>query len=287
MLATEDDVPENPIRALFDEAEALRKSARWKDAVRVYGAVLARVDAGLDREGEIALRTLYLKISCLDEQGDAEGTQAACDALLKRHGASEDHRTIGFVADTLWLKSRALARLGEVAEERVVLRRLIERYADEPRARSQVARAMYNEGIHLRDTGQGEDAVELWDQLFLRFGADPPGSAAFVPVKGQLAKSRYLAESDRLDAALVTCERMVTKCRRLDLPEARVAEVRRVAHACVTVARRSRGSADGSEHSGGAAETRPPRDRIAAGNRVRSAFRYRARVVARRPTRQR
>jgi tetratricopeptide (TPR) repeat protein len=241
VLATEDDVPEKPIRALFEEAEALRKAARWQDAVRAYDAVLARLDASSDREAEIALRTLYLKTSCLDEQGDAEGTLVACDALLARHGASDDQKTIGFVADALWLKSRALARLGEVAQERVVLRQLIERYADEPRARSQVARAMYDEGVHLRDTRRGDEAVELWDQLFLLFGADPPGSAAFVPIKGQLAKSRYLAETDRLDAALVTCERMLTECSRLDLPEARVAEVRRVTHRCIAVAQRSTG----------------------------------------------
>jgi hypothetical protein len=69
---------------------------------------------------------LYLRISCLHEQGDADGTLVACDALSASHGASDDQKTIGFVADALSLKSRALARLCEVAQERVVLRHLIE-----------------------------------------------------------------------------------------------------------------------------------------------------------------
>jgi len=236
-----DDIPEKPVRALLEEASALREAARWEDAARSYDAVLARLDADSDREAEIVLQTLYLKISCLYEQGDAEGTLAACDALLARYGASDDEKTIGFVADALWLKSRSFTRLGDVEQERMVLRHLIDQYADEPRARSQVARAMYNEGVHLRDSQRGDEAIEMWDRLFSRFAADPPGSDRFIPIRGQLAKSRYLAETDRLDAALVTCDRMLKECSRLDLPEARVAEVRRVAHACTAVARRSKG----------------------------------------------
>ena len=100
---------------------------------------------------------------------------------------------------------------------------------------------MYNEGIHLRDSGHGEDAVQIWDELFARFEADPPESDPFIPIIGQLAKSQYLAETNRLDAALITCDRMLQACARLGLPEARAAEVRRTAHGCMTIARRSHG----------------------------------------------
>ena len=113
--------------------------------------------------------------------------------MLASCGSGDDDKTIGFIADSLWLKSRPLARLGDVAQERMVLRHLIEQYADEPRACSQVARAMYNEGVHLRDMQRGEEAVEVWDQLFSRFAADPPKSDPFIPIRGQLAKSQYLA----------------------------------------------------------------------------------------------
>jgi tetratricopeptide (TPR) repeat protein len=241
VLPTDDDFPEKPIRALFEEAEALQQAARWEDAARSYDAVLARLDGDSDREAKLALHTLYLKIVCLHEQGDAQGALAACDALLASYSASDDEKTIRFVADALWLKSRALGRLGDVGQERMVHRHLIEQYADEPGARSQVARAMYNEGIHLRDTQRGDEAIEMWDQLFLSFAADPPHSDRFIPIRGQLAKSRYLAETDRLEAALVTCDRMLKECSRLDLPEARLAEVRRVAHGCIAIGRRSKG----------------------------------------------
>jgi hypothetical protein len=123
---------------------------------------------------------------------------------------------------------------------REVLRHLIERYGAEPRARNQVARAMYNEGIYLRDTGHGEDAIALWDELFSRFGPDPPSSDALIPIRGQLAKSQYLASTDRLDLAVWTCCQMLRECTRLDLPAAAIAEVKRTQQQCQAVAQRSR-----------------------------------------------
>jgi hypothetical protein len=141
------------------------------------------------------------------------------------------------VVDTLWMKSRALSGRGELEQERSLLRYLIDEYGEE--SRPQVARAMFNEGIYLRDEGRGDEAVEMWD-LFSRFSAHPPKSDPFVPIRGQLAKSQYFAETNRLDAALLTCDRMLKECDRLNLPAASAAEVRRTARQSMGLARRSR-----------------------------------------------
>jgi tetratricopeptide (TPR) repeat protein len=241
MPPTVDGSPDESVPTLFAQAVALRKAGRWRDAADGFDGVLGRLAGDLDDQPEIARSALYLKIVCLHEDGDVAQVLEACDAMADRYGADTDHKTIGFVADVLWLKSRALARAGDSGRERAVLMQLIEGYADQPPARSQVARAMYNEGIHRRDTQHGEQAIEIWDQLWEHFGSEPPQSDPFIPIRGQLAKSQYLAETGRLDAALATCDRMLEDCRRLQLPDARLAEVRRTAHQCLATARRADG----------------------------------------------
>lgn len=230
-----------PFGDLFREAVALEKAGRWGDAAARFDDVLAQIDHHSDGHQDLGLSAMYMKVVCLQKQDDAQRTLAACDELVANYGSMSDQRAVGFLADTLWLKARALGLLGNHQQEREVLRELIEQYGNEPRAGSQVARAMYNEGVHLRETGRGEDAVQIWDELFLRFAQDPPKSDPFIPIRGQLAKSHYLAGTDRLDAALVTCDRMLKECARLGLPEARAAEIRRTAQGCMTVARRSSG----------------------------------------------
>jgi hypothetical protein len=238
MSATDDDASDQPYRALYAEAVALRRAARWEDAAQGFDAVLASLDESPEDDPKASLAASYLRIDCLHNQGDCEQTLAACDALLATYGASTDPNTIDTVVDTLWLKSRALSRCGELEQERSLLQHLISQYGEE--TRPQVARAMYNEGIYLRDTGRGDEAVHMWDDLFSRFSAHPPNGDPFIPIRGQLAKAQYLAETNRLDAALITCDRMLKECARLDLPTARSAEVRRMAHQCMGMARRSR-----------------------------------------------
>ena len=238
MSAADDDASDHSYRTLYAEAVALRRTARWEDAAQRLDAVLASLDESPEDDAEVSLFALYLKIDCLPHQGDGERTLAACDALLARYGASTDPKPVDVVVDTRWMKSRALSGRGELEQERSLLRYLIDEYGEE--SRPQVARAMFNEGIYLRDEGRGDEAVEMWDDLFSRFSAHPPKSDPFIPIRGQLAKSQYLAETNRLDAALLTCDRMLIECARLDLPAARSAEVRRTAHQCMGTARRSR-----------------------------------------------
>jgi tetratricopeptide (TPR) repeat protein len=236
----EDVASDKSLGALFKEARALRAAARWDDAARLYDELLARLDDDSERGRRVELILMYLKASCLYEQRDAHGTLATCDALLASYGA-RDERALGFIADSLWLKSRALNLLGEHEQELLVLRHLIEQYCDEPQAGTSVARAMYNLGIHLRDAGRGKEAVEMWDELFLRFrSSELDESFAFTPIRGQLAKSHYLAQTNRLDAALLTCERMLEECQRRGLPETRIREVKQVAHQCIVKAQASK-----------------------------------------------
>jgi hypothetical protein len=237
MSAIDDDGSDQSYRALYVEAVALRRAARWEDAAQRFDAVLASLEESAEDDPEVSLAASYLKVDSLHNQGGCE-TLAACDALLARYGPSTDPKTVDTVVDTLWLKSRALSRCGELEQERSLLQHLISQYGEE--TRPQVARAMYNEGIYLRDTGHGDEAVQMWDDLFSRFSEHSPKSDPFIPIRGQLAKAHYLAETNRLDAALLTCDRMLKECARLDLPAARSAEVRRTAHQCTGAARRSR-----------------------------------------------
>ena len=141
-----------------------------------FDRALERLDDAPPGLRDLALNAMYLKLSCLNEADRHHDVVATSDALLARYGACSSSQTIGFVADAIWLKSRALGQSGEVEHEHEVLRDLIARFRAEPRARNQVARAMYNEGVYFYNAGQGERAVEMWDELLARFGAEPPSS---------------------------------------------------------------------------------------------------------------
>lgn len=63
-----------------------------------------------------------------------------------------------------------------------------------------------------------------------------------VPAGGTRVTPRTQdADAGRFDAALLTCERMLEERARLDLPQSRVAGVKRVMHGCIAMERRSRG----------------------------------------------
>lgn len=243
MTAVGDEAPRNRIRAMFVEAVALHRAGRWQDASERFHEVLAAIDEGAEDDPRIVLDSAYMKVVCLHKQGDFPSALTACDAFDARFGASTDPRAIDFGCDVLWLKSQALNKMGDAEQALAVLRRLIQDHGGGPQAHPQVARAMYNEGGHLRDKGCREDAVRVWDQLFARFAPDPPKSDPFIPIRGQLAKAAVLAEAGRIDAALITCERMLEECDRLHLPDARVADVRRAMHGCIARQRKSRGFA--------------------------------------------
>lgn len=162
----------------------------------------------------------------------------ACDAFLSRYKGDRDDDGVELAAHVLWVKSRALNRSGARDQERGVLQKLIIDYVDQPLARGQLVGAMYNEGLYLRDAHRGDEAVALWDQQWARFSHDPPASAPLVAIRGQLAKSTYLARAGQLDAALLTCERMVHECRRRSLPDD---EVRQSQHRCLAIAQRDQG----------------------------------------------
>jgi hypothetical protein len=240
MAAVGDEGPVKPVRTVFVEAVALHRAGRWQDAAKRFDDVLAAVAQGAEDEQTIAVDAAYMKVVCLEKQREFRRALVACDEFLAAFGTSTDPRAIDFGVDVLWLKSQALKQMGDMERAVSVLRCLIERYGDGPPMRPQVARAMYNEGVYLRDKGHGENAIRIWDELFARFSPDPPKSDPSIPIRGQLAKAQILAEAGQFDAALVTCERMLEECDRLHLPEQNTAEVRRVMHGCIAMERRAR-----------------------------------------------
>jgi tetratricopeptide (TPR) repeat protein len=106
--------PPRRAAALYQEAVALEREKRWKDAVQSFDAVLDQLGEPLDEERDLAVGALYLKAVCLHNLGQHRETIAACDALHARYGSHHAPKVSGFVADGLWLKNRALADLGDV-----------------------------------------------------------------------------------------------------------------------------------------------------------------------------
>ena len=80
---------------------------------------------------------------------------------------------------------------------------MIAEFGDHPQARGHVARVMYKEGMYLRNSGRGEEAIQVWNELFSRFGTRPPSTAP----SGQLARSQHLAEINRLNEAQAPARR--------------------------------------------------------------------------------
>jgi tetratricopeptide (TPR) repeat protein len=234
-----DEAPGSTLRGVVQQGIALHRAGRWQDAADVFDEALVRL-TGHGGAAEVAFKqVLCLKLGCLLEQGDAAGVLAGAEIVLANDSECSDPRLDGFVADTLWLKSRAYGQLGERERERAVLREIIVRYRDEIPPRSQLARALFNEGVYSHDAGDTDTAIALWDELFFRFIPHPPSSDPFIPIRGQLAKSQVLARSGQLDAALLTCKRMHAECQRLDLGSDKLAEVRRTEHQCAALAQRS------------------------------------------------
>ena len=225
---------ETDTATLFKRALALRRAERRQDAVNCLDEVLRRLDAA-GEENDLQRRAMIVKIRCLDEAQQPAETVLACDAFLSRYEGDTADDAVGLAADVLWLKAKALNLSGEKEKERAVRQELLSNYSDEPQARGPVAGAMYNEGIFLRDADRGAEAVAIWDALWRQFSKDPPKAAPFVPIRGQLAKSTYLARLGQLDQALATCEQMLRECRRRSLPED---EVRTAQRRCVAIAQR-------------------------------------------------
>jgi tetratricopeptide (TPR) repeat protein len=225
---------------LFERAMMLKTADRWQDAADGFDTVITRLGNAVADQHDLRRRAMVTKIACLDELGRSEATVVACDDYLARYGDDESDFEIGLLADVLWIKSRALNRDGARDKEREVLQRLIAEFADGDTALGPVAGAMYNEGIYLRDDDHGDQAVALWDQLWARSAREWPTTAGFTPIRGQLAKSTYLARTGQLDRALLTCEHMLAECQRRSLPDD---EVRQAQRRCIAIARRNQGVA--------------------------------------------
>jgi tetratricopeptide (TPR) repeat protein len=239
MSASEDGSDEDAtVQRLFNRALALNKADRWQDAVDGFERVLVRLEREPGEHHELRRRTRVLRIACLEKCEQSDATVAACDEFVALYGHERSDRDdVGLLADTLWIKSRTLNRTGERDREREVNRLLIAEFGQE-KPLGPVAGAMYNEAIYLRDDGLGEQAIALWDRLWAHFKDDWPDSAGFTPIRGQLAKSTYLARTGELDRALATCDRMLGECRRRSLPEG---EVHMAHRRCVQFAARNQG----------------------------------------------
>jgi tetratricopeptide (TPR) repeat protein len=242
MPEVDDDRDDVSAVALIEQAFALHREELFTEALECLDLALAHLDSEGRLGSELALRGMYLRVAILLKLERFRDTIRASDQLIAYHKANDDDADVGFVIDTLWVKSRALAGSRDRAKERDVMRDLVARYGDHPRARNQVARSLYNEGVYLREDHKVEAAIATWDALFSQFASDPPPSDPFIPVRGQLAKSQCLADSGRLDAALATCESMTAYCKRIELPDraARLAEIRSAEGGCASRDRRAR-----------------------------------------------
>jgi tetratricopeptide (TPR) repeat protein len=205
--------------ALYREARALYSAQRWRDAAKAFEAVVQSLDPTGGDDDVLRLGAMYMRIASLHAETDYPEVVTASDALIARFGTDADPTAVHVVADTLWLKSRGLDHSGAKEGSRRVLRTLISEYGDLPPARNAVAQAMYQEGLNLRDDGQAEDAIAMWNDLAARPRDRLDDGVEMVPVRGQLAKARLLAKTGRLDAALLTCDQMRKECAGLGLPD--------------------------------------------------------------------
>jgi tetratricopeptide (TPR) repeat protein len=226
------------VSARFSEALALQETERWQDAADAFTEVAAKYEGDAGGPSDLRLGAMYFKVTCLHETAQPDDVIAAADEILAYSGDDDSAFAAKILADVLWLKSRAFGHRGSVADERKVLHELIERYGARPEAADQVARAMYNEGVHLKEEGAGEQAVKLWDELYARPSGDLGPNARFVPIRGQLMKAAYLSGTGRLDAALLICEQMQKEAARQDLPGV---EIREAQSRCFVAAKHSRG----------------------------------------------
>lgn len=106
-VLTRRDVSGVSTKALAEKAVAARRAERWEEAVMCCDAVLERLRASPRDAPEIEAGAMYPKAVCLHKEGYARATVAAYDSLIARYALSNEPRTVGLVADALWIQARA------------------------------------------------------------------------------------------------------------------------------------------------------------------------------------
>lgn len=91
---------------------------------------------------------------------------------------------------------------------------MIAEFGDHPQARGHVARVMYKEGMYLRNSGRGEEAIQVWDELFSRFGTRPSSTAP----SGQLAKKPTSGRDQPSQRGPGNLQDMLRQVARIDFP---------------------------------------------------------------------
>lgn len=230
------------VERLYNIYHLMRLSGVAADRVRalvrfmvpLYGkerVACALADEACSQEGEKRLLWIEGYRMILDEVSQAEGgvdrlfraTPAAFFRLPEASEVINRYRMTPAEFETqdneanLWDRARAAYEKGDFQQAVGALDSILEFYcksgADEPNARSEVARALVNKGLALKRLGRGEEAIAVYDAVVSRFGA-----AEELPLREQVAhalnskawKAYEVGDSFEVDQAIAAVEKAIS-----------------------------------------------------------------------------
>lgn len=205
--------------ALFKHAVTLRQSGDIYSAAAIMRRVAEQFqDVAPSHQPRLAQDALFFAMVYSHRIGDNKATATAAETYLAGC-AGERQPPPRRIAEALSFLSRSYAADLQHERELATLQRLIARFkADDHdrHVRYHLAAAMYMAGVRLRDRGDGEGAVKMWESLFERFSPDPPEQDPLLPWAALYQQAEWLSAHGRGEEAGSLVQRLVERMQRTD-----------------------------------------------------------------------
>lgn len=207
------ELRDHVIAALQNKATVLDATGRHDDEVAVYDEIVRRCgDLWPAEPGEPVARALIDKAITLSHNFDRpDDAFALYDEVVARFGAADDPASCAAVveaqlnrAELLDRQERADATLATYDDIVVRYDRLVAVRDEEPPAdlRDRVAAALHNKGLLLKEHGQLDGALVVFDEALVRFGSDAYLGIRQVVASAHRGRGQVLDELERTDEAI-------------------------------------------------------------------------------------
>ena len=213
-VGADDDAELQKLANDLSDASRSGTDAAFQRAMASYGAALARLALnGAPARLEPLAAALVNRSEELFSRNQAEAALHACEAVVRRFGATRDTRLVACFSKALLNKGTILAEMDRPDEALEAWDDVFDRFSEheEPTLRETVAISLVNKGMVLARLNRTTDVLDACEQVVTRFGKSQAPELMKQVAMALVNSGAALSRLDRAEDAIAAWNEVVRR----------------------------------------------------------------------------